>query len=80
VEYGVYRTLTRKEGRDMVTIVLVGYSGNEVFDMKIQRRDISENGFVNDVFQSHDDGKTWLQNYEMTISRSKDIEKISSKC
>jgi hypothetical protein len=61
-------TAKMEEGK-MITLVIGGYSGKEAFNVKTIDTVISETHYQRNVYQSTDDGKTWVLVYKMYAHR-----------
>lgn len=55
----------------MTTFVIGGYSGEEDFDIKVVDTIIDSNQFLKEVFQSKDNGDSWVLTYKITVSKLK---------
>lgn len=56
----------------MTTLVKGGYSGKEIFDVKVVDTILSKQQYHKDVFQSDDEGKTWVLTYKIDLIKVSD--------
>ena len=55
------------EEGNMTTIILGGFSGIEIFDVKTIDIKISENHYLKNIYYSTDDMKTWTLMYKIKV-------------
>jgi len=60
----------KKIGNTMQSIILKGYSGKEIFDVKSVVSDISEDSFQSKIYASYDKRESWIQTYELFYTRA----------
>ncbi len=70
----------KKIGDTIQSIVLGGFSGKEIFDVKSVVSDITDHSFQSKIYASYDKQQTWIQTFELFYTRADPVDGFRINC